>query len=362
MQYASAGPFGASFVWGKEKMKYPRAWVGTSESCHRGGRLPWWASACPLVIVSLLLVNGCGSTHPSRAPDVIVEDAHSGGSAVALASGAPILASGGWEGRIRVYALPGGGGIGSWQAHGGSVNGLAFTNGAERLVSAGFDGRVVEWSAEGRALRSRDTGRPVLHMVLDEAADRMVTGHADGSVMLWRLSDWTPLEVRRVHAAAVRAVAYHGATGRVASSSRDGSVSVWRQDGPLRQLSEPPTDAWSLLFSADGALLFGGGWFDLFRWRLSDGGLTVLDTDHSGIIKSLDLAPDGRALASISRQTDSAVYFLDPESGATVARFRRHDLCGAAIAVSADGRYMATTSDDASVRIWRLEGPPGAGP
>jgi WD40 repeat protein len=48
------------------------------------------------------------------------------------------------------------------------------------------------------------------------------------------------------------------------------------------------------------------------------------------------------------------VYFLDPASGALLRSFRQHDLCGGDISVSADGRYLATTSDDASVRIWKL--------
>ena len=75
----------------------------------------------------------------------------------------------------------------------------------------------------------------------------------------------------------------------------------------------------------------------------------------SGIIKSIQFTDGGSELASISRQTDSSVYFLDPDTGAVTRRFQQHELCGAAVAVSDNGRYLATTSDDASVRIWKLE-------
>jgi WD40 repeat protein len=51
------------------------------------------------------------------------------------------------------------------------------------------------------------------------------------------------------------------------------------------------------------------------------------------------------------------VLFLDPLSGKTNARYQQHDLCGVAVNVSPDGRYLATTSDDASVRIWKLSTP-----
>ncbi len=84
-----------------------------------------------------------------------------------------------------------------------------------------------------------------------------------------------------------------------------------------------------------------------------------MPTGHLGIINSLHVLPDDR-LATISRQTDSAVLILDPESGATLRRIGQHDLCGTAVTASTDGRVLVSTSDDATVRIWRLNGEPSA--
>ncbi len=142
---------------------------------------------------------------------------------------------------------------------------------------------------------------------------------------------------------------------RYASSSSDGTVVLWSEGAMRRQLDTPPADAWTLAFSPDGKTLSGGSWFRLYRWNLADGTLTTIATEHRGIIKSIQYIDDGNELASISRQTDSSVYFLDAESGEVQRRFQRHDLCGGDIAVSPDGRYLATTSDDASVRFWLLE-------
>jgi len=87
----------------------------------------------------------------------------------------------------------------------------------------------------------------------------------------------------------------------------------------------------------------------------------VLATEHTGVLKALRITIDGRRLASISRHTDSLVAFLDPNTGATLQRFQRHRLCGADVAVSEDGRYLAATSDDASVRLWDLHQLPASG-
>jgi WD40 repeat protein len=126
-------------------------------------------------------------------------------------------------------------------------------------------------------------------------------------------------------------------------------------------MAPPPVDSWTLAFSPDGDSLYGGGWFRLFRWTLSDGSIEVLSTRHHGIIRSMQFLDGGRELATISRQTDSSVYFLEPRTGEVTREFRQHELCGASIAVSRDGRYLGTTSDDASVRIWDLGSAGGPG-
>jgi len=38
-------------------------------------------------------------------------------------------------------------------------------------------------------------------------------------------------------------------------------------------------------------------------------------------------------------------------------RFQPHELCGSFVRLSSDGRYLASTSDDASVYIWDLQYP-----
>ena len=101
----------------------------------------------------------------------------------------------------------------------------------------------------------------------------------------------------------------------------------------------------------------GSGWFNLFRWRFPQADMQILPTPHHGIVKSLSFQRDGRTLASIGRQTDSAVYLLDAATGAAVRRFQPHELCGTFVRLSPGGRYLASTSDDANVYIWDLQQP-----
>lgn len=308
-----------------------------------------------LLLCAALFLAACASGPVAVPPDVIHERAHSGGSVVSFNQGGDLLASGGWEGTVRLWGLPGGAQLRHWRDHSDSVNGIAFMDDDAQVITAGYDGRLVRRSVYGALLAAIGSGSPVTHMVADSGSDRMLTGHADGMVRIWRASDFTLLAERRLHRGVVKAVAIEAGAARFASSGADGEVFVWSDMEAVRAMESPPVDAWTLAFSPDGRWLSGGGWFRLFRWNLQDASLAVLATPHHGIIKSVEYLEAGDVLATISRQTDSAVYFLDPSSGASLRRFQQHDLCGGDIAVSPDGRYLATTSDDASVRIWRLD-------
>ncbi|MCR4300992.1 MAG: hypothetical protein NUV51_05225 [Sulfuricaulis sp.] len=325
---------------------------------RRSGNVLWvlWRFASLALATGGLILSGCAS--PPRVPaNIILRDVHNNGYALAFDSHSKILASGGSEGRIRLWALPNGTEITGWSAHDGSLQGLQFLMRDQVILSAGYDGILARWSRDGTLLQRLATPSPIIDMALDEATALVITGHRDGFVRLWRLSDFSVIRELPIHNGAVRAVAYHPATRRVASGGTDGRVFHWVLDEKPRSLPFPPTDAQDLAFSPDGKWLMGSGWFKLFRWRMNDETLEILPTAHRGIVKSISFDRDGRRLASIGRQTDSAVYLLDAQTGNVVTRFQSHRLCGTFVRLSPDGRYLASTSDDANIHLWDLHHP-----
>ncbi|MCP4127139.1 MAG: hypothetical protein GY753_08770 [Gammaproteobacteria bacterium] len=305
-------------------------------------------------VLACLLVTACVSNVQRHPAKVINEDAHSGGSTLAFSNNSNLAASGGWSGNIRLWQMPDGSDVTTWKAHTGSVNGILFLQGDDRLISGGYDGRIVEWSLDGSELRSVTTPSPITHLIANERADHILTGHEDGVARQWRLADFNAIAKTAKHSGGIRAVAAHYESGWMASSGDDGEVWIWHQDQKPKRLSDPGSDARTLVFSPDGKQLYGGAWFHLYRWTIPDGKMQRLETEHAGIINEIRFTPNGNHIASISRQTDSAVLFLDPANGETVQRFQKHALCGVAIAVSPNGRYISTTSDDASVRFYDL--------
>ncbi len=280
-----------------------------------------------LALAAGLCLAGCAM--PSIPPSVALEDVHNNGYALAFDSRSSTLASGGSEGRIRLWHLPEGREIAGWQAHTGSAQGMHFLDQDRELLSAAYDRTIALWTRDGRLLKRVVTPSPVTDMAADEAAGLIVTGHRDGHVRLWRLEDFSLIGDLPLHRGAVHAVALRARDRQLASSGTDGRVFYWHLGNTTpRALPAPPTDAWRLAFAPDGAVLMGGGWFKLFRWRLADGSLTVLPTPHHGLVKSISYSPDGRELATIGRQTDSSAFLLDARSGALIERFQPHELCG----------------------------------
>jgi len=150
------------------------------------------------------VLAGCTSLRQS--PDLVIESAHTGGNLVRVDSQDRWLVSGGWEGQLAVWGLPSGEPVRSWRAHRGTVNGILLTAG-DRVITAGFDGRLAEWTLEGTLLRSQDAGSPVTATAGAIDADLLVTGHQDGQVRVWSLSTFDLRDSFHPHDGPLHAVA-----------------------------------------------------------------------------------------------------------------------------------------------------------
>ncbi len=305
-----------------------------------------------LLTTAMLLAPGCSVWQLGDvAPDYVDASTHRGVDVLTFDAQSKTLASGGWDGKIAVWTLGDEKPEHVWLAHEGAVQGLSFRHG--QLVSGGQDGRLILWSEGFHVRRSVDTGSGIAQ--LQTMNDLVITGHYDGSVRAWTLPTLDNVMDLDLHGKdLVAALAVDPASNRIASSGYDGRVFLIESGGRYRELTRPPMDAVSLSFVPGGELLYGGGWVRLYRWSLAADGFDTITTPHWGAIAGLQYLPGEDLLASISRINDSSVFFLDPVTGEGVRHFQRQSICGSALRVSPDERYMAATGDDGIVRIWDL--------
>ncbi|MEM7251563.1 MAG: hypothetical protein AAF493_09095 [Pseudomonadota bacterium] len=307
-----------------------------------------------ILVMTALLLGACSTVWQKGAiaPSVTVEGVHTGAEALAYAPDSSLLASGGWDGHVAVWRPDHGEPIRKWKAHEGWVQGLAFLS--DRIITGGFDSELRHWRLDGTLARKQNAGSPVTRLITH--GTYIVTGHQDGVVRFWNRRDLSLVREFKIHRRWVTALASDPVHDTVASSGEDETVFILSLDDNPRRVSNPPRNVYSLTFSPDGATLFGGAWFDIYRWTLSDAGRapSAIRTEHWGNIIALQYVQRAGGLATLSRTNDSSVLFVDPNTGVTIQHFERQSICGGALSLSPNGLRMATTGDDGIVRMWNL--------
>ena len=203
-------------------------------------------------------------------PDAVLEGHQGPVAGLAVSRDGAVLGSASWDGTARLWPLAGGAPtvLGD---HKGNVNGLGFLPDG-RVVTAGYDGAVRHFSAQGALLAKAELGAPANSLVVDADGTVIIAG-ADGTVRLMPRDSAAPQAVAVTDAPLValalspdgRRIAVAGLRGALAIIARDGVRIERRMEGPAFPL-------WSLAFSADGREVLTGGADRLVRrWSVATG-------------------------------------------------------------------------------------------
>lgn len=141
------------------------------------------------------------------------------------------------------------------------------------------------------------------------------------------------------------------ADGRVLTASFDNSVGLWQQ-GAAVWLEGHRAAVNTVLALPDGRALSGSDDFDLRLWDLSTGTSTAM-AGHQGKVMALALSSDGRSVASAS--WDGFVGLWDLAQPESPPRLLRGHTSGVNdVAFSSDGSLLYSGSSDGTVRVWNV--------
>jgi WD40 repeat protein len=332
-----------------------------------------------------------------------------------LPGGADMRVAFGDRGRI---ALTNGDGAQIWDAesrkrlgavdHGAEVRDLAFDQDARRLVTVGEDGTASIWEMDsGRRLHTFPVNRDVTAVTFDRQGRRLATGSAEGVATVWdsatgdRIQDfpghddkittvafspegnrlttasedftariWSVITGRTLitlsgHTNFVSWAGFTPDGDRIATASADSTARVWdaRSGRLLLTLAGHTNPIEGAAFDHTGARLYTASW---------DGTAKIWDasTMHSESIRGLAFKPgNGDLLATASADRKVKLWDVVPDRDATcpdmttgilkVANRPRltlpdHNDSVSSVAFSPDGERLATASDDATVRLWKV--------
>jgi WD40 repeat protein len=318
-----------------------------------------------------------------RTPLVVLQGHTGMVMCVALSGDGRLLASGSLDGTVKLWEVPIGRLLTTLEGHTGGVNCVALSGNGTLLASGSQDGRVRLWEApsgrlgesvcslwanQGRLLAMLEghTGG-VLSVALRTDGQLVVSGSLDGTIKLWEVSTERLLATLEGHSGAVWAVALSGDGQLLASGSEDGIVRLW--EAP----SSRPGESVCSLWANQGRLLatLQGHTGGVRGVALSRNGQLVVSSSLDRTIKLWE-APRSRpgessvavVAASLPAGNDRSLLPLSSsrlladeggEQGQLLATLEGHAGAAWGVALSEDGRLLASGSYDGTARLWEIE-------
>lgn len=240
--------------------------------------------------------------------------------------------------------------------HTGPVTALFYSDDGSSLLTASKDATVKIWTAASSTLKrtiEMDDG-PASAMAV--AGNRLLTGHANGNVVLW---DWDRAEkiaTYKRNDAEIWSVVFLGNGQRFAAAGHDWKIAVWDAatvSGPFGVLDAHDSAVQSLAFAMSGSkpvLASGSADKTLKFWNLETLDRVRTYRGHRDYVTAVALSAGAKEVASAS--LDGKVRIWSTRSNRLTRSLSGHDGRASAIAFAPSGDVLASGGSDGKVRVW----------
>lgn len=294
-----------------------------------------------------------------RARETRREEAHSSAVAAVAATGGDLVASGGDDGRIRLWDRSGERPPLAAEGHRAGILGLTFSPDAAELASAGADGRILLWIVDGRAdPRELDVHPDVPTAIAYDPRNRRLAAVTEsGALLLWGLNDLRLIAEAAAHDSFATACAFHPDASRLYTAGSDGTIAVW-DAAELRLLARAPAHtgpATCLATSRDGVRLASGGLDGCIRlWsdELAEVGPPL--EGHRRLVTAVGFSREGRSVVSAGFDGTLRQFGLDGRASEAALIGHAETVC--AMALAPDSGEVVSGGVDRTVRWWSARG------
>lgn len=239
-----------------------------------------------------------------------------------------------------------------FEGHTRSITSLVKAAGGRFLISGGEDGVIRLWDLPGRkSYGSLKAGSGIQSLAVSPESDVLASAGQESWIRVWDFATGSEQGCLSGHKSPVRALAF-SSTGLLASASNDGTVNLWDTQWQVAQrLLGHQGPVASVAFSPDGRYVATGSDDSTVRlWEASSGRQLALLDGHRRPVTALAFSPNGLLLATGSNDKTICLWVVHEKR--EIRRFRGHGAIVWSVAFSPDGRFLASASGDKTVRVW----------
>ncbi|MBC8352187.1 MAG: WD40 repeat domain-containing protein [Planctomycetes bacterium] len=239
-------------------------------------------------------------------------------SAVYSPDGSIIATAGGQSlqyrpGDVLLWDATSGNLIAALEGHTSNVWSVAFSPDGATLVSSGYDGKVIVWNvAEKKSTATLEKHKGWCRSVaFHPGGKHFATAGEDGTAVIWDLEGPKEAKELKAHEAAIYQVAFSADGNTLATASTDKTVKLWDwQSGKENAKLEGHEDAvWCVAFG--GNLIATGGADRQLRLFEPNGKLLGALPGHTDWISGISFSPDGKKIATSSLDRSIRTWNVD---------------------------------------------------